>query len=159
VPFADNGCFVVPEEVPDDQALFCSEAGPTGYMGADFCDIQPGDVIAVWGCGGGGLMAQKTAFMLGAERVIAIDRIPERLKMAREHVGAETINYAEQDVLDTLKELTGGRGPDACIEAVGMESHGYSADYVLDRVKQTARLSRDSADSLREAIYACRKGG
>jgi threonine dehydrogenase-like Zn-dependent dehydrogenase len=159
VPFADNGCFVVPEGVPDDQAIFCSEAGPTGYMGAEFCDIKPGDIIAVWGCGGVGLMAQKTAFMLGAERVIGIDRIPERLKMAREHVGSETINYAEQDVLETLKEMTGGRGPDACIEAVGMESHGYSVDYALDRVKQTVRLSRDSAHSLREAIYACRKGG
>ena len=159
VPFADTGCFVVPEGVPDDQAIFCSEAGPTGYMGAEFCDIKPGDIIAVWGCGGVGLMAQKTAFMLGAERVIGIDRIPERLKMAREHVGSETINYAEQDVLETLKEMTGGRGPDACIEAVGMESHGYSVDYALDRVKQTVRLSRDSAHSLREAIYACRKGG
>jgi threonine dehydrogenase-like Zn-dependent dehydrogenase len=159
VPFADSDCFVVPEGLPDDKVLFCSEAWPTGYMGADFCNIQPGDVIAVWGCGGVGLMAQKSAFLLGAERVIAIDRIPERLQMAREKVGAETINYAECDVADTLKEMTGGRGPDACIEAVGMESHGYSVDYALDRVKQTLRLARDSGHSLREAIYACRKGG
>jgi threonine dehydrogenase-like Zn-dependent dehydrogenase len=159
VPYADHDCFVVPEGVPDDQALFCSEAGPTGYMGADFCNIQPDDVVAVWGCGGVGLMAQKSAFLLGAGRVIAIDRIPERLQMAREKVGAETINYAETDVIDALKEMTGGRGPDHCIEAVGMESHGYSIDYKLDRVKQTLRLSRDSGHSLREAIYACRKGG
>lgn len=158
VPFADNGCFVVPEGVPDDQAIFCSEAGPTGYMGAEFCDIKPGDIIAVRG-GGVGIMAQKTAFMLGAERVIGVDRIPECLNMARTHVGSETINYAEQDVLETLKEMAGGRGPDACIEAVGMGLHGYSADYALDRVKQTVRLARDSAHSPREAIYACRKGG
>jgi threonine dehydrogenase-like Zn-dependent dehydrogenase len=159
VPFADNDCFVVPEGLSDDQALFCSEAWPTGYMGAEFCDIQPGEIVAVWGCGGVGLMAQKSAFLLGAERVIAIDRIPERLQMAREKIGAETINYEEDDVVDMLKEMTGGRGPDRCIEAVGMESHGNSIDYAIDRVKQSLRLSRDSAHSLREAIYACRKGG
>jgi threonine dehydrogenase-like Zn-dependent dehydrogenase len=159
VPYADKDCFVIPDGVPDERALFCSEAGPTGYMGADFCNIQPDDVVAVWGCGGVGLMAQKSAFLLGAGRVIAIDRIPERLQMAREKVGSETINYAETNVIDALKEMTGGRGPDHCIEAVGMESHGYSIDYALDRVKQTLRLSRDSGHSLREAIYACRKGG
>jgi threonine dehydrogenase-like Zn-dependent dehydrogenase len=159
VPYADTDCFVIPDGVRDEQALFCSEAGPTGYMGADFCNIQPDDVVAVWGCGGVGLMAQKSAFLLGAGRVIAIDRIPERLQMAREKVGSETINYAETNVIDALKEMTGGRGPDHCIEAVGMESHGYSIDYALDRVKQTLRLSRDSGHSLREAIYACRKGG
>jgi threonine dehydrogenase-like Zn-dependent dehydrogenase len=159
VPYADKDCFVIPEEVPDERALFCSEAGPTGYMGADFCNIQPDDVVAVWGCGGVGLMAEKSAFLLGAGRVIAIDRIPERLQMAREKIGCETINYAETSVIDALKEMTGGRGPDHCIEAVGMESHGYSVDYALDRVKQTLRLSRDSGHSLREAIYACRKGG
>jgi threonine dehydrogenase-like Zn-dependent dehydrogenase len=159
VPYADTDCFVIPDGVRDEQALFCSEAGPTGYMGADFCNIQPDDVVAVWGCGGVGLMAQKSAFLLGAGRVIAIDRIPERLQMAREKVGSETINYAETNVIDALKEMTGGRGPDHCIEAVGMESHGYSIDYALDRVKQSLRLSRDSGHSLREAIYACRKGG
>jgi threonine dehydrogenase-like Zn-dependent dehydrogenase len=159
VPFADNDCFKVPDGLPDDKVLFCSEAGPTGYMGADFCNIQPGDVIAVWGCGGVGLMAQQSAFLLGAERVIAIDRIPERLRMAQEKVGSEVINYAECDVVDTLKQMTGGRGPDACIEAVGMEAHGYSVDYALDRIKQTLRLATDSGHSLREAIYACRKGG
>jgi threonine dehydrogenase-like Zn-dependent dehydrogenase len=159
VPFADNDCFVVPDGLPDEQVIFCSEAGPTGYMGADFCDIKQGDVIAVWGCGGVGLMAQKSAFMLGAERVIGIDRIPERLQMARDKVGSEIIDYTRCNVVDTLKEMTGGRGPDACIEAVGMESHGTSVDYTLDRVKQTLRLATDSAHSLREAIYACRKGG
>jgi threonine dehydrogenase-like Zn-dependent dehydrogenase len=159
IPFADNDCFVVPDGIPDDKALFCSEAWPTGYMGADFCDIQKGDIIAVWGCGGVGLMAQKSAFLLGASRVIAIDRLPERLRMARENVGSETLDYSEVDVAEALKEMTGGRGPDKCIEAVGMESHGYTADYKIDRVKQTAKLGRDSAHSLREAIYACRKGG
>jgi threonine dehydrogenase-like Zn-dependent dehydrogenase len=159
VPFADNDCFPVPDGLPDDKALFCSEAWPTGFMGAEFCDLKGGEIVAVWGCGGVGLMAQKSAFMLGAERVIAIDRLPERLRMARENIGSETINYAEQDVLETLKEMTGGRGPDACIEAVGMESHGYSVDYRIDRVKQSLKVGRDSGHSLREAIYACRKGG
>ena len=125
VPFADNDCFHAPEGVPDEQVLFLSDAAPTGYMGADFCDIKPGDTIAVWGCGGVGLMAQRSAYLLGAERVIAIDRFPERLRMAREKCGSETINYTEVDsVVETLKEMTGGRGPDACIDAVGMEAHG-----------------------------------
>ena len=111
--------------MPDEQVLFLSDAAPTGYMGADFCDIKPGDTIAVWGCGGVGLMAQQSAYLLGAERVIAIDRFPERLRMAREKCGSETINYMEVDsVVETLKEMTGGRGPDACIDAVGMEAHG-----------------------------------
>jgi threonine dehydrogenase-like Zn-dependent dehydrogenase len=132
----------------------------TGYMGADFCDIQPGDVVAVWGCGGVGLMAQKSAFLLGAGRVIGIDRFPERLAMAKQHVGSETIDYTEVDsVLDVLKELTGGRGPDACIDAVGMEAHGTGPQYAFDRVKQSLRLETDRAQALREAIMACRKGG
>ena len=160
VPFADVGCFKVPEGLRDEQALFLSDAGPTGFMGADFCDIKRGDIVAVWGCGGVGLMAQKSAFLLGAERVIAIDRFPERLAMARNHVGSETINYEEvESVLDVLKEMTGGRGPDACIDSVGMEAHGTGAVYAYDRVKQALRMETDRGSALREAIMACRKGG
>lgn len=160
VPQADNDCFQVPEGLSDEQVIFISDAVPTGYMGADFCNIQPGDTVAVWGCGGVGLMAMKSAFLLGAERVIGIDRLPERLQMAREKVGAETINYTEVDsVINTLKEMTGGRGPDSCIEAVGMEAHGTGPGYTYDRVKQALRLQTDRGISLREAIMACRKGG
>jgi threonine dehydrogenase-like Zn-dependent dehydrogenase len=160
VPHADTDCFRVPEGVRDEQALFLSDAAPTGYMGADFCGIQPGQTVAVWGCGGVGLMAMKSAFLLGAERVIGIDRFPERLKLAREKVGAETLNYAEVDsVLDLLKELTGGRGPDACIDAVGMEAHGTGVEYAYDRAKQALHLHSDRGEALRQAILACRKGG
>jgi len=160
VPHADVDCFKVPEEVRDETALFLSDAGPTGYMGADFCDIKPGYTVAVWGCGGVGLMAQRSAFLLGAERVIGIDRFPERLKLAEEKVGSETINYAEVDsVIDTLKEMTGGRGPDACIDAVGMEAHGTGPAYLYDRVKQAMYMESDRGQALREAITACRKGG
>ena len=160
VPHADVDCFKVPEEVRDETALFLSDAGPTGYMGADFCDIKRGDTVAVWGCGGVGLMAQRSAFLLGAERVIGIDRFPERLKLAAEKVGSETINYAEVDsVIDVLKEMTGGRGPDACIDAVGMEAHGTGPAYLYDRVKQAMYMESDRGKALREAITACRKGG
>lgn len=159
VPFADNDCFKVPEGVPDEQALFLSDAAPTGYMGADFCNIQPGDTVAVWGAGGVGLMAMRSAYLLGAERVIAIDRLPERLHMAREKAGAETLDYTEVNVLEALKEMTGGRGPDGCIDAVGMEAHGTGVGYGYDRVKQALRLQTDRGTALREAILACRKGG
>ena len=160
VPFADNNCFRVPEGLPDEQVLFLSDAAPTGYMGADFCDLKGGETVAVWGCGGVGLMAQRSAYLLGAERVIAIDRYPERLQMAREHVGSETIDYSAVDsVVEMLKEMTGGRGPDACIDAVGMEAHGTGIDYTYDRVKQALRLESDRAQALRQAIMACRKGG
>jgi threonine dehydrogenase-like Zn-dependent dehydrogenase len=129
-------------------------------MGADFCNIHPGDTVAVWGCGGVGLMAQKSAYLLGADRVIAIDRFPERLQMAREKVGSETISYEEVDsVLEALQEMTGGRGPDSCIDAVGMEAHGTTMQYKYDRVKQALHLHTDRGDALREAIMACRKGG
>ena len=159
VPHADVGCFEIPEEVTDDDALFLSDAGPTGFMGADFCDIQPGATVAVWGCGGVGLMAQQSAFLLGAERVIAIDRYPERLALARE-VGSETLNYEQvENVVDVLREMTGGSGPDACIDAVGMEAHGSGAGYAFDRVKQALHLHTDRGQALREAIRACRKGG
>ena len=145
--------------MPDEQVLFLSDAAPTGYMGADFCDIQPGDTIAVWGCGGVGLMAQQSAYLLGAERVIAIDRFPERLRLAREKCGSETINYMEVDsVVETLKEMTGGRGPDACIDAVGMEAHGTGIQHAYDSVKQALHLQTDRGTALREAIMAVPQG-
>jgi threonine dehydrogenase-like Zn-dependent dehydrogenase len=159
VPFADVGPIRIPESVSDEQALFLSDIFPTGYMGAELCDIQPGDVIAVWGCGPVGQFAIKSATMLGAERVIAIDRYPERLRMAREQGGAETLNYEEVSVLDALKDLTAGRGPDGCIDAVGLESHGHAAVYAYDRAKQALMLETDRPLALREAILACRNGG
>jgi threonine dehydrogenase-like Zn-dependent dehydrogenase len=160
VPHADNDCFEVPDGLRDEQALFLSDAAPTGYMGAEFCNLHAGDIVAVWGCGAVGLMAQKSAFLLGAERVIAIDRFPERLRLAREKIGAETIDYTAVDsVVETLKEMTGGRGPDACIDAVGMEAHGTGIEYAYDRVKQALHLETDRGEALREAILACRKGG
>ncbi|UPM45108.1 zinc-dependent alcohol dehydrogenase [Halocatena salina] len=160
VPHAEENCFPVPDEVSDEQALFASDAWATGYMGADFCDIHPDDVVAVWGCGGVGLMAQQSASLMGAERVIGIDRFPERLRLAREKAGSETIDYtAVESVVDVLQRMTGGRGPDACIDAVGMEAHGTGIGYAYDRVKQALRLHTDRGDALRQAIVACRKGG
>jgi threonine dehydrogenase-like Zn-dependent dehydrogenase len=159
VPHADVNCFHVPEAVTDEQALFLSDAVPTGWMGADFCDIAEGDTIAVWGCGAVGLMAQRSAQLLGAGRVIAIDRLPERLALARERIGAETIDYTEGSVLERLREMTGGRGPDACVEAVGMEAHGTGPQYAYDRVKQALHLHSDRGSALREAAMAVRKGG
>ena len=159
VPFGDTNCFAVPDFVTDEQALFMSDAVPTGYMGADFCDIAAGDTVAVWGAGGVGLMAARSALLHGAGKVISIDRIPERLTLA-EHLGAETIDYsAEDSVEDLLREATGGRGPDAVIDAVGMEGHGTGVQQLYDRAKQLARLETDRATSLRQAIHACRKGG
>ena len=160
VPFADVDCFKVPDGVKDETALFLSDAAPTGYMGADFCNIHPGDVVAVWGAGGVGLMAARSAFLLGADRVVVIDRFPDRLQMARDKAGAESINYAEVDsVPDTLLGMTGGRGPDACIDAVGMEAKGTGVMYAYDAVKQQLGMHTDRGDALREAIYCCRKGG
>jgi threonine dehydrogenase-like Zn-dependent dehydrogenase len=160
VPHADSGCFVVPEGVTDEQALFVSDAMPTGFMGADFCNIKPGQTVAVWGAGGVGLMAMQSAYWFGADRVIAIDRFPERLNLARERAGAETIDYtAVESVVEELKLRTGGRGPDACIDAVGMEAHGTGIGYAYDRVKQALHLHSDRATALREAMLACRKGG
>jgi threonine dehydrogenase-like Zn-dependent dehydrogenase len=160
VPFADNDCFPVPPGVSDEQALFLSDAAPTGFMGADFCNLRGGETVAVWGAGGVGLMAMQSAYLLGAGRVIAIDRFPERLQLARERAQAETIDYTAVDsVVDALKEMTGGRGPDACIDAVGMEAHGVGLGYAYDRAKQLLRLETDRAQALRQAIVACRKGG
>jgi threonine dehydrogenase-like Zn-dependent dehydrogenase len=159
VPFADVGPVKVPSGISDDQALFLSDVFPTGWMAAENCNIQPGDVIAVWGCGPVGLFAIKSAYMLGAERVIAIDRFPERLRLAREKAGAETIDYSQETVYDALMERTGGRGPDSCIDAVGMEAHGHGAMFLLDRAKQALMIETDRPIALREAIIACRKGG
>jgi threonine dehydrogenase-like Zn-dependent dehydrogenase len=159
VPFADVGPIKVPEGLADDQVLFLSDIFPTGYMGAELCDIQPGDVIAVWGAGPVGQFAIKSAYLLGASRVFAIDRFEYRLRVAREKAGAETLNYEEVDVLEALKELTGGRGPDACIDAVGLEAHGHALMYAYDRTKQALMLETDRPLALREAIMACRNGG
>jgi threonine dehydrogenase-like Zn-dependent dehydrogenase len=159
VPFADVGPIKV-NGLPDEKVLFLSDILPTGYMGAEMCNIQPGDVIAVWGCGPVGQFAIASAKLLGAERVIAIDRFPYRLRMAAQKAGAtETINYEQESVLERLKELTGGRGPDACIDAVGMEAHGHAAMYAYDRAKQALMLETDRPLALREAIIACRPGG
>jgi len=159
VPFADVGPIQIPNGLSDEQVLFLSDIFPTGYMGAEMCDIKPGDTIAVWGCGPVGQFAIASAYLLGAERVIAIDRFPYRLRMAREHSHAETINYEEVNVYDTLMEMTGGRGPDACIDAVGMEAHVPGPYYGYDRVKQAMMLESDRPFALREAIMACRNGG
>ncbi len=159
VPYADVGPVVVPAGLEDDKALFLSDILPTGYMAAENCDIKPGHVVAVWGCGPVGQFAIQSAYLLGAERVIAIDRFPERLRMAREVSRAETINYEEVDVLDALKTITGGRGPDACIDAVGMEAHGIGLVGAYDRVKQAMMLETERPNALREALMACRNGG
>lgn len=161
VPFSDVGPIKVPEHLTDEQVLFLSDIFPTGYMAAENCDIKPGDTIAVWGCGPVGQFAIKSAYMLGAKRVIAIDRFPERLKMAEEKAGAEVLNYEEvPDVVEELKQRTGGFGPDGCIDAVGMEAHGaWALGYYYDKVKQSMKLETDRAYALRQAIQACRKGG
>lgn len=160
VPFADQNCFAVPDGVTDEQALFASDAIPTGYMGADFCSITGGETIAVWGAGGVGLMAARSAQLMGAGRVIVVDRIPERLAMARDEIGAETVDYTASDsVTDEIREMTGGRGPDAVIEAVGMEGHGTGVGQIYDKAKQALRLESDRATALREAIRTVRKGG
>jgi threonine dehydrogenase-like Zn-dependent dehydrogenase len=158
VPFADVGPLKVPEGMTDEQVLFLSDILPTGWMAAENCNIRPGDVVAIWGCGPVGLFTIQSAYLLGAERVIAIDRFPERLRLAR-RLKAETLNYEEVDILDTLKQMTGGRGPDACIDAVGMEAHGVGITYAYDRVKQATKLETDRPIALREAFLACRNGG
>ena len=159
VPFADVGPLQIPDGIPDEKVLFLSDILPTGYMAAENCEIKRGDVIAIWGCGPVGQMAIKSAWLLGAERVIAIDAVPERLEMARTSGLAETINYEQEDVFEQLKLTTGGRGPDACIDAVGLEAHGATFDAYVDRVKASAFLATDRPSALRQAIHACRKGG
>ena len=159
VPYADVGPLKVPDDLTDEQVLFLSDILPTGYMAAENCNIHPGDVIAIWGAGPVGQLAIKCAYLLGAERVIAIDRFDYRLRMAREQGGAETLNYEEVNVLAALKDMTGGRGPDACIDAVGMEAHGTGVVGAYDKVKQTAGLESDRPTVLRQVIMACRNGG
>jgi threonine dehydrogenase-like Zn-dependent dehydrogenase len=162
VPFADVGPIKIEDDLSDEQVLFLSDIFPTGYMGAEMCDIQPGDVVAVWGAGPVGQFAIASAKLLGAERVIAIDEYDYRLNMALTKAGAdEAINFRERpDVVDALTEMTGGRGPDACIDAVGMEAtHGHAGIHAYDRVKQATRMETDRPYALREAIMACRNGG
>jgi len=159
VPYADQGAFAVPEGVSDTRALFASDAAPTGWMGADLGGVSPGDIVAVWGAGGVGQMAARAAMLLGAERVVVIDRFAERLQQVEDQIGADTLDYSSQDVLPELKEMTGGRGPDVCIEAVGMEAHSTGPAYLYDQVKQQLRLQTDRPTAVREAIQACRKGG
>ncbi len=160
VPFADIGPIKVPDSLSDEQVLFLSDILPTGFMAAENCGIQPGDTVAVWGCGPVGQFAIASAFLLGAERVIAIDRFQERLRLAATALDAEPVDYTEDNVLELLKEMTGGRGPDACIDAVGMEAHAHhSMAFAYDRVKQAMMLETDRPVALREAIQACRSGG
>jgi threonine dehydrogenase-like Zn-dependent dehydrogenase len=158
VPFADVGPLKIPDGMSDEQVLFLSDILPTGYMAAENCSIRQGDVVAIWGCGPVGQFAIQSAYLLGAERVIAIDRFPERLRMARQ-LKAETLDYEQVNVLDALKQMTGGRGPDSCIDAVGMEAHGTGVVGAYDRVKQAVRMETDRPIVLREALMACRNGG
>jgi threonine dehydrogenase-like Zn-dependent dehydrogenase len=159
VPFADVGPIKVPSHLSDEQVLFLSDIFPTGYMAAENCAIEPGDTVAVWGCGPVGLFCIKSAFLLGAARVIAIDDVEGRLEKARDLCGAEPVNFAQVDLLRTLDEMTAGRGPDSCIDAVGLEGHGLSLDAIYDRVKAATYLATDRPTALRMAILACRKGG
>jgi threonine dehydrogenase-like Zn-dependent dehydrogenase len=159
VPFADVGPLKIPEGLRDEQVLFLSDVLPTGWMAAEHCGLSPGDTVAVWGCGPVGQFAVWSAFRLGAKRVIAIDRIPHRLHLTTDRCGAETINFEEVDVLEALDDMTGGRGPDACIDAVGMEAHGMGALGVVDRAKQALLLETDRPAVLRQTLMTCRSGG
>jgi threonine dehydrogenase-like Zn-dependent dehydrogenase len=159
VPFADVGPFPIPDDISDEKALFLSDIFPTGYMAAENCNIQPGDTVAVWGCGPVGQFAIKSAYLLGAERVIAIDDVPARLEMASREGNADTLNFNDVDIFDKLNEMTGGMGPDGCIDAVGLEAHGTTIDALYDRAKTALYLATDQSHALRQAIRACRKGG
>ena len=158
VPFADTGAFKVPAHLTDDQVLFLSDILPTGWMAAENAEIEAGDTVAVWGAGPVGQFAVRAAFLLGADRVIAIDHRPARLQLAAD-AGAETLNFEATDVLAALAETTGGRGPDRCIDAVGMEAHGMAFDNLYDLGKQKIGLATDRPHVLRQAMIACRKGG
>jgi len=158
VPYADVGPFKVPAHLPDEQVLFLTDIFPTGYMAAENCEIEQGETIAVWGCGPVGQFAIRCAFLLGAGRVIAIDTVPARLRMAAD-AGAETLDSLDDDIFGRLKDMTGGIGPDACIDAVGMEAHGANIDYWYDKAKTMAFMATDRASTLRQAINCCRKGG
>ncbi len=160
VPHADVGPIKIESDLPDEKVLFLSDIFPTGYMAAENAEIEPGDTVAVWGCGPVAQMAIQSAWMLGAGRVIAIDHVPERLLLAQTKGRAETINFEKEDVYERLQEITGGRGPDRCIDAVGCEAHSTgSVDAVLDKAKVMVMLGTDRAHVLRQALYCCRKGG
>lgn len=160
VPHADVGPIKIESDLPDEKVLFLSDIFPTGYMAAENAGIEPGDTVAVWGCGPVGQFAIQCAWMFGAERVIAIDHVPERMEMARRHGRAEVLDFMEEPIHDRLIEMTGGLGPDRCIDAVGAEAHGTGAlDAVIDRAKQAVKLATDRPHVLRQAIMACRKGG
>lgn len=158
VPYSDVGPIVIPDGVDDDKVLFLSDILPTGWQAAEYAQIEPGDTVAVWGCGPVGLFAVQSAFLMGAERVIAIDHFPNRLALAK-RFGAETINFEESAVYEALMEMTGGIGPDACIDSVGLEAHGLFVDNVIDQIKVSTFLGTDRIHALRQAILACRKGG
>jgi threonine dehydrogenase-like Zn-dependent dehydrogenase len=158
VPYSDVGPLVIPDGIDDDKVLFLSDILPTGWMAAQNCEIEPGDTVAVWGCGPVGLFAIQSALVLGAQRVIAIDHYPHRLQLAKK-LGAEVINFEEVRVHEALVEMTGGIGPDACIDAVGMESHGFSLDNAYDHIKAAVGLVTERTHALRQVIVACRKGG
>jgi threonine dehydrogenase-like Zn-dependent dehydrogenase len=159
VPFADVGPIKVPEGLTDEQVLFLSDIFPTGYMAADFCNIQPGDTIAIWGCGPVGQFAIKSAFLLGAERVIAIDTVPERLALAKQS-GAETLDFKKDDIYERIQDLTKGRGADACIDAVGTEADpSASLDSRIDKIKVATFMGTDRPHVLRQAIMCCRNFG
>jgi threonine dehydrogenase-like Zn-dependent dehydrogenase len=158
VPYGDVGCFNVPDGLRDDQALFISDAAPTAMIGTEWADIRPGDTVAVWGCGAVGLLVQQCAFLKQAARVIAIDRVPARLAMAAKF-GSETIDFSQADVFDTLLQMTRGRGPDRCIDAVGLEAQGTGIGGAYDKVKQTLHLETDRGEALRQALKSCKRNG
>ncbi|TQM78281.1 threonine dehydrogenase-like Zn-dependent dehydrogenase [Saccharothrix saharensis] len=159
VPFADHNAIPIPDGVDDLSAVFASDSAPTGWMGADLGGVRPGDVVAVWGSGAVGQMAARSAQLLGAERVVVVDRFDYRLRQAESVFGLETLNYEHVDIGAALREMTGGRGPDVCIEAVGCEAHSYGPQYAYDQVKSKLKLETDRPIAVREAIHACRKGG
>ena len=159
-PFADVGPMIVPEGLSAEQALFLSDIFPTGYMAAENAEIEPGDTVAIWGCGPVGQMAIKCAWMFNPKRVVAIDKVSERLEMAAREGQADVINFDKDDVYERLQEITNGRGPDRCIDAVGAEASGHGGfDAALDRVKAAVLLTTDRVHALRQAIYCCRKAG
>lgn len=159
VPFADVGLEKIHPDLKDEEVIFLTDIFPTGYQAAENCNIHPGDTVAVWGCGPVGLFAMKSAAHLGAEKVVAIDNNPQRLEMAKKHCNAEVLNYETTDIVESLHTLTGGRGPDSCIDAVGMEANGVGLEAAYDTVKQTLRLESDRPIALRQLVKACRKGG
>lgn len=158
VPYADVGAFKVPSDIPDDKLLFLTDIFPTGYQAVEQCNIKPGETVAIWGCGPVGQFAIRSAILLGAGHVIAIDEFPDRLAMA-EAAGAETHNFRDEDIHEKLLESTDGRGPDVCVDAVGLEAHGATADAVYDRLKAAAFMVTDRVHVIRQAARACRKGG